>query len=134
MDYTLLSQKALEARSKSYSPYSNFRVGAALLGSNGKIYLGANVENAAYSPGICAERSAFICALMDDCKSFEAIAISSDVDDIVSPCGVCRQFMREFSADLPIILVKSSGEYIISDLEKLLPMSFGPSDLKKTRN
>ncbi|PVU91936.1 hypothetical protein BB559_003918 [Furculomyces boomerangus] len=129
-----LAQKSLEARNLSYSPYSKFRVGAALLTDSGEIYLGANVENAAYSPCICAERSAFIRALMDGHKVFKAIAVSSDVQEYVSPCGVCRQFMREFSSDLPIIMVKSNGEFYESNLEKLLPMSFGPEDLEKPRD
>ncbi|OMJ16956.1 Cytidine deaminase [Smittium culicis] len=134
MDYSELAKKSLEARFLSYSPYSDFKVGAALLTESGEIFLGANVENAAYSPCICAERSAFICALMKGHKNFKAIAVSSMVDDYTSPCGVCRQFMREFSADLPIILVKSSGTFIETSLEVLLPMSFGPDDLVKERN
>ncbi|PVV04074.1 hypothetical protein BB560_001433 [Smittium megazygosporum] len=133
MDNQTLAKKSLEARDKSYSPYSHFRVGAALLTTDGRLYLGANVENAAYSPCICAERSAFICALMDGVSSFSKIAVAADVDDYVTPCGVCRQFMREFSKDLPILLVKPNGEFRESSLAELLPMSFGPEDLEKNQ-
>ena len=90
-----LIEKAKEAMLSSYSPYSNFRVGAALLTKNGKIYMGCNIENGAYSPSCCAERVAFYKAISEGEQEFEAIAVVGD-NEPCYPCGVCRQVMREF--------------------------------------
>ncbi|XP_077312433.1 cytidine deaminase [Lithobates pipiens] len=120
-----------EAKSFAYCPYSKFRVGAALLGKNGKIYRGCNVENACYTLGICAERNAIDRAVAEGCKEFLAIAVSSDVEEeFISPCGACRQVMREFGTELEIFLTKPSGSYLLTSLHQLLPMSFGPENLK----
>ena len=125
-----LFKKAAEARLKSYSPYSGYSVGAALLCSDGLIYTGCNIENAAYTPTVCAERTAFFKAVYDGVRDFAAIAIVGGKDGVIRgifpPCGVCRQVMREFCAsDFRIYLGTESGfeAYTLADL---LPKSFGP--------
>lgn len=138
-DYKELIEKAFQAREKSYSPYSNFKVGAALLGSNGKIYLGCNIENASYTPTNCAERTAFFKAVSEGQMDFEAIAIvggpaavKKGEGDYCAPCGVCRQVMAEFCDPkrFKVILAKSETEYKEYLLEELLPLSFTKADLQ----
>ena len=119
---------AMEAREKSYSPYSNYPVGAALLTKSGKIYQGTNIENAAYSCTICAERAAVFKAVFEGERDFEAIAIVTK--DGGSPCGSCRQVLAEFGLGTIVWLVDEQGEVIQeSTVEKLIPYSFGPSNL-----
>lgn len=126
---------AHEARERAYTPYSHFRVGAALLTKEGKVYLGCNIENAAYTPTNCAERTAFFKAVSEGERNFEAIAIvggpeGSPADNTCAPCGVCRQVMREFcDADFRIFLEDGKGGVLSYRLEELLPQGFGPSDL-----
>ena len=134
--YETLIDMAMEARTMSYAPYSKFKVGAALLGKNGVVYKGANIENASYSATNCAERTAFFNALMDEQKEFEAIAIvggmtSHNKLEYCAPCGVCRQVMREFCdpKTFEVIVAKSKTEYKVFTLEELLPESFGPDNL-----
>lgn len=120
---------AFDAMRRAYAPYSHFTVGAALLGRNGKIYVGCNVENASYSPTCCAERTAFFSAVADGCRKFEAIAIvgghEGNVTDYCPPCGVCRQVMTEFcSPEFMVILAKSFTEQKVFQLKELLPESF----------
>ena len=135
MDKNTLIQKALEARKNSYSPYSKFKVGAALLTKSGEIYCGANIENAAYGATNCAERTAFFSAVYDGHREFSAIAIAGgageEPDNYCYPCGVCRQVMREFCNphEFRIIIVKSAGCYKEYSLDELLPFGFGPEDL-----
>ena len=130
-----LARAALEAREHAYVPYSNFAVGAALLTKSGKIYEGANIENAAYTPTNCAERTAFFRAVYEGEREFAAIAVAGGKageapKDFCAPCGVCRQVMREFcGGDFVILLVKSPGEIKQYTLSELLPESFGPDDL-----
>jgi len=142
-DRTKLIQAAKDARTGSYSPYSKFRVGAALLLSDGSIVKGANIENASYGATICAERTALVKAVSDGKKQFLAIAVAADLDEPVSPCGMCRQFIREFCAlETPILMAPTSynpetdeGKPVVeATLGQLLPMSFGPDDLEKPRN
>ncbi|MFA7572170.1 MAG: cytidine deaminase [Lutispora sp.] len=123
MSYDILIDKAKEAREMAYVKYSNFKVGAALLGKSGKIYTGCNVENASYGATICAERVAFTKAISEGEKEFEAIAIVSSSEDVTYPCGICRQFMSEFGLDLKLIFTdeKKISEYKLSDL---LPHAF----------
>ncbi|XP_044134548.1 cytidine deaminase isoform X1 [Bufo gargarizans] len=126
-----LVQKSHEAKAFAHCPYSRFRVGAALLSQDGRIFLGCNVENACYTLGICAERSAIQTAVTEGAKKFVAIAVASDVEEeFITPCGACRQVMREFGSELQIILTKPSGSYLVKTLQQLLPMSFGPENLK----
>ena len=125
-----LSCLAIEAMKKSYSPYSKFTVGAALLTRDGKVYTGANIENASYTPTVCAERVAFFTALHNGETEFEAIAIvgglAGDVQGICAPCGVCRQVMSEFcSPDFKVVLVKSNdADFEEVTLGELLPYTF----------
>lgn len=123
MSYDILIDKAKEAREMAYVKYSNFKVGAALLGKSGKIYTGCNVENASYGATICAERVAFTKAISEGEKEFEAIAIVSSSEDVTYPCGICRQFMSEFGLDLKLIFTdeKKISEYKLSNL---LPHAF----------
>lgn len=124
-----LIEKALKAREKSYSPYSHFSVGAALLCADGSVYTGANIENASFTPTVCAERVAFFSALNDGHKDFSAIAIvggnsSGDVCAFCSPCGVCRQVMSEFcSADFKIILFDGKNNKVLT-LDEIMPCRF----------
>jgi len=135
MDIKELASASLKARSLSYSPYSGFKVGAALLCKDGTVYTGANIENAAYSPTNCAERTAFFRAVMDGHRDFSAIFISGGPgeapDDFCPPCGVCRQVMREFCNpdEFKIVLVKSETEIREYRLAELLPLGFGPDNL-----
>ena len=139
MDYKKLVKMALEAREMSYSPYSNFKVGAALLTKNGKVYKGCNIENAAYSPGNCAERTAIFKAVSEGEKDFAAIAIVGGPADngeltICPPCGVCRQVINEFvdCEEFDIILGTNKPEDMkVYKLKELLPLGFGPGDLAK---
>ena len=119
----------------SYAPYSHFHVGAALLAKNGNIYTGCNIENAAYTPTNCAERTAFFKAVSEGERDFTAIALCGGLNGVVkdycAPCGVCRQVMREFcKPDFKIILVKSEEEWKIYTLSQLLPEGFGPENLE----
>ncbi|KLO20352.1 cytidine deaminase [Schizopora paradoxa] len=133
-----LIQAAINAKAYAYCPYSKFRVGAALLATSGETIMGCNVENASYGGTICAERTAIVKAVSNGVKSFKALAVTTDVPDCVSPCGMCRQVIREFCAlDMPVLLVPgnfgSAGavEIKVMTLEQLLPMSFGPEHLPK---
>lgn len=119
----------------SYAPYSNFKVGAALLAKNGDIYTGCNIENAAYTPTNCAERTAFFKAVSEGVRDFQAICIVGGKDGVLTeyaaPCGVCRQVMMEFCnpKTFQIILAIDKERYDIYTLEELLPQGFGPSNL-----
>ena len=131
-----LIEAALSARQASYSPYSNFQVGATLLTEEGTIYTGCNIENAAYSPTNCAERTAFFKAVSEGERNFRAIAIVGGAKDkdIVSysyPCGVCRQVMMEFCNpdNFWVITAKSVTEYVAKTLREMLPDGFGPANL-----
>ena len=139
MDYELLVKQAYEAQKLAYTPYSNFQVGAALLGVNGTVYLGGNIENAAYTPTNCAERTAFFKAVSEGVRDFQAIAIVGnkkgavlEEGKICAPCGVCRQVMMEFChpKTFKIILADRPDHYQVYTLEELLPLGFGPEDLK----
>lgn len=133
-----LVRAAITARENAYAPYSHFAVGAALLCADGTVYGGYNIENAAYSPGNCAERTAIFRAVFDGHRDFAAIAVvggpqGQPISELCAPCGVCRQVMREFCdpATFRILMGTSDTEYIESTLEELLPYSFGPENLGK---
>merc|ERR1712080_646163 len=122
-----LCKSSLEARSFSYSPYSRFKVGAALLCGDGSTVQGCNVENASYGLAICAERTAVVKAVSTGKHDFTAIAIAADAgDQFVGPCGACRQFMAEFNPDIPIYLVRPDLEVQVTNLNVLLPEAFTP--------
>src|SRR5262245_12067485 len=122
-----LLKQAIQAREYSYSPYSHYKVGAALLTRSGKIYTGCNIENAGYTPSVCGERTAIFKAVSEGEKDFVALAVATSNGG--APCGVCRQVIREFSQDLQIIIGDIAGEYQVITLAELLPHSFGPEDL-----
>lgn len=123
-DILELLAMAKKAKKNSYSPYSGFSVGAALLGKSGKIYLGCNIENSAYSPTCCAERAALFSAVSDGEREFSAIAVVGDRAPC-SPCGVCRQVLSEFcSEDFPVIVEDGDGAPLTYTLGELLPMAF----------
>ena len=127
--------KAIEARGFAYAPYSNHKVGAALLGKSGKIYTGCNVENAAYTPTNCAERTAIFKAVSEGEREFTAIAVVGGVGDklseVCAPCGVCRQVLAEFCDSNLRIILGTPEKITLSTLAELLPLSFGKSDLNK---
>ena len=129
-----LVERALEQRKYSHAPYSGFRVGAALLTKDKKIYGGCNIENAAYSPGICAERTAIFKAVSEGNRKFDAICIVGGREEkpieFAAPCGVCRQVMMEFcEPDFTIILATDTEHYQCFTLGELFPMGFGPENL-----
>ncbi|XP_026885702.2 cytidine deaminase-like [Electrophorus electricus] len=133
-EISTLIRQALEAKKFAYCPYSKFRVGAALITHDGTVFTGCNVENACYNLGICAERTAISKAVSEGFRDFKAIAIASDLrEQFISPCGGCRQFMREFGASWDVYLSKPDGSYMEKTVEELLPESFGPEDLKMKR-
>lgn len=128
-----LLELAIKAREKAYAPYSGFRVGAALLGKSGKIYSGCNVENAAYTPTNCAERTAVFKAVSEGEREFTAIAIVGGKEDVLAdccaPCGVCRQVLAEF-CDRDFRVVLGTPDNIRGyTLAEILPLSFGKADL-----
>jgi cytidine deaminase len=135
MDKQKLIREAFLAREKTYSPYSQFGVGAALLATNGVIYRGCNIESASYTPTNCAERTAFFKAVSEGVKDFEAIVVvggkMGEAVNYCSPCGVCRQVMMEFCdpKTFLVILAKSEEEYKEFTLEEMLPLGFGPGEL-----
>lgn len=126
---------AIEQLKYSYTPYSSFKVGAALLTKDGKFYTGCNIENAAYTPTNCAERTAFFKAVSEGERAFEAICVVGGKDGILTeyaaPCGVCRQVMMEFCdpETFKIILATGREQYEIFTLKELLPLGFGPNNL-----
>ena len=130
-----LIDTAIEQLKFSYTPYSNFKVGAALLTKSGKIYTGCNIENASYTPTNCAERTAFFKAVSEGVRDFQAICIVGGKDgkltEYTAPCGVCRQVMMEFCnpKTFQIILAVDKERYEIYTLEELMPFGFGPLNL-----
>lgn len=129
-----LIRQAWEARSRAYAPYSGFLVGAALLAKSGVIYQGCNIENAAYTPTNCAERTAFFCAVSQGEREFEAICIVGGKKDgpcgLTAPCGVCRQVMREFcDPEQFLVILAAEDEVREYRLKELLPLGFGPENL-----
>lgn len=137
MDYNELVELALNAREMAYAPYSHFKVGAALLTGNGKVYKGCNIENAAYSPGNCAERTAIFNAVSEGERDFLAIAIVGGLCDdkelkICPPCGVCRQVINEFVNPDEFDIVLGTNKPLdmkVFKLKDLLPLGFGPKSL-----
>lgn len=133
MNYKKLIRAAMDSKEFAYVPYSNFRVGAAILTADGRIYTGCNIENAAFSPTICAERTAVAKAVSEGCRKFTAIAVTGDKGDYLSPCGVCRQVLAEFCdlKNFTVILANNEEDYREMKLEELLPGSFGKENFYK---
>ncbi len=132
MGYQNLIAQAMAAKESAYAPYSRFRVGAALLTANGKVYTGCNVENVSFSATNCAERTAVYKAVSEGEREFSAIVIHGDNHDYLPPCGICRQVLAEF-CDLDsfqVILANNEQDYKVMTLAELLPGAFQPGDLK----
>ena len=130
-----LVERAIKAREASYSPYSSFSVGAALITEDGKVYTGANIESSSYTPTVCAERVAFFSAVHAGERKFKAIAIvggksDNPISEFCSPCGVCRQVMAEFAGKDFEIILSDANTVKVYTLEELLPFSFGKDNLK----
>jgi len=144
-DRERLIKGAFEAKEFAYCKYSKFRVGAALLSTGGEVIKGANVENASYGGTICAERTAIVKAVSEGVRSFVALAVVTDVPSAISPCGICRQVLREFCAlNMPVLLVPSNYDQLVAEgktdggvletsIGELLPHSFGPEHLDLPR-
>lgn len=135
MEYKELIKMAEEARVNSYCPYSGFSVGAALLSRNGRVFTGCNIENAAYGPSNCAERTAFFKAVSEGVTEFSAIAIiggkKNEKGQFCAPCGVCRQVMSEFCKENEFdVILGDEKEFRVYKLKELLPESFGAANLK----
>lgn len=131
-----LMLEAKKAREHAYTPYSHFQVGAALLTKSGKVYHGCNIENAAYTPTNCAERTAFFKAVYEGEREFAKIAIAGGMEGVeaealCAPCGVCRQVMMEFCdpEEFQILLMNGKDNYLQFTLKELLPFGFGPENL-----
>ena len=126
-----LVQAALKARETAYAPYSNFPVGAALECEDGTVFLGCNVENAAFGSTICAERTAVLKAVSEGHRRFRRLAIAGSSGDPCWPCGACRQVLSEFAPSLALLISDEEGRYVTTDLGALLPHSFGAEILDK---
>lgn len=132
MEYKELVKEALKYRERAYVPYSQFKVGAAVLMEDGKIYGGCNIENASFGATNCGERTAIFRAIAEGNENLKAIAIVGDLSTYTAPCGICRQVISEFSnKETDIILIKNEDDYIIKKLDDLLPGAFTKEDLNK---
>ena len=130
MDKEKLIIESKTAREKAYVPYSKFPVGAALLGENGIVYHGCNIENSAFSMTNCAERTAFFKAISEGIHSFKALAVTGDTDGPISPCGACRQVIAEFcDGEMPVYLTNLKGDVMETTVAELLPGAFSKEDL-----
>jgi len=127
---TALLKSSRKAKEHSHSPYSKFRVGAALLTDTGEIIDGCNVENASYGLSICAERTALVKAVSMGFKKFTAIAVAADMEEFIAPCGDCRQVIAEFGVDCDVYLVKSDLSYKKVSVSELLPLAFTSAELE----
>jgi len=135
IDYKLLAAAAVEAKDRAYAPYSKFHVGAALLCADGNVYIGCNVESAAYSATICAERTALTKAISEGTRQIRAIAVSGSFPgkegNYCYPCGECRQMLNEFvTDDFEVIIAKTADDFRVHQWEEILPYGFGPKDLQ----
>lgn len=127
-----LIKAAIDAREKAYCPYSNFKVGAAILFEDGSIHTGCNIENASYGATNCAERTAIFKGISEGLRTIKAIALIGDVNNYTYPCGICRQVISEFAedGDTKIFIVKNENDYIETTLDEILPGSFTKKDLE----
>lgn len=127
----LLVEKAIEARNMAYAPYSNFKVGAALITEDGSIYTGCNVENASYGATNCAERTAIFKAVSEGHHTINMLAVVGDEKDYTYPCGICRQVILEFASEnFKIIIIKNKEEYMVKTLNEIMPYAFSKEALK----
>lgn len=124
-------KEVIEAQSRAYTPYSKFNVGALLVTADDEYIYGANIENASYPATICAERSALVSAYSNNITKFKALVVVTDADDPASPCGICRQVMKELcDDDMPVYLTSKSGEVIKRTVDDLLPLGFSGKDME----
>ena len=128
-DKDLLIEAAKQARENAHAPYSNFRVGAALRSSSGRIFGGCNVENATYGLTMCAERVAIFKAVSEGERGFSAIAVVTDTDVLTPPCGACRQLIWEFCGDIPVSMANLKGKIEVVQMRELFPRPFDDSNL-----
>jgi cytidine deaminase len=126
-----LIDRARQAREAAYAPYSNFKVGAAVLSATGKIFGGGNIENASLGATICAERVAIFTAVAGGCRDLTALAVIADTADPVPPCGLCRQVLAEFNPDCQVIMANMAGQWRLVNLQELLPLAFRLPPWKK---
>ena len=135
IDRAALIRAAFCAREAAYAPYSHFKVGAALLAKDGRVFTGCNIESATFSPTQCAERTALGKAVSEGVREFAAIAVVGARDNApddalpTAPCGVCRQMLYEFAPDLVVLVGRGDGQYFKTTLKELLPHGFGPKSL-----
>lgn len=130
MEIKQLIKEAINSKQRAYAPYSKFKVGAAVLAEDGKIYCGCNIENASLGATNCAERTAIFKAVYEGNRKIKAIAVVGSEDTYTYPCGICRQVISEFAdEDIQIIIVKNENEYIVKTLEEILPGTFTKKDL-----
>lgn len=129
IDWDALERAATEARSRAYAPYSRYAVGAALLGEDGRVFVGANVENASYPLCLCAERSAIATAVSAGVRSFRAIVVATGGARAAAPCGACRQVLAEFPPSFTVRCISDGGDRFETSVAELLPHAFGPSYL-----
>ncbi|WP_195970640.1 cytidine deaminase [Clostridium thermobutyricum] len=132
MKEKILIKEAIKARENAYCPYSNFKVGAAVLFEDGEIYTGCNVENASFGATMCAERTAIFTAVSKGNTKLKAIALIGDLNGYTYPCGMCRQVMSEFAenGDIKVYIVKNETDYLVKTLDELMPGSFTRKDLE----
>lgn len=131
--YTKLIQAAIRAKKRAYAPYSNFRVGAALLSKDGTIITGCNVENSSYSLTLCAERTAIFKAYSAGKRAFAAIAVVSDNEDYTPPCGACRQVLLELAGDIDFVMINAKKKVKVIRIKSLLPLAFTQDNLKRIK-
>ncbi|MCX7883886.1 MAG: cytidine deaminase [Caloramator sp.] len=131
MDNIELIKLANEAKENAYAPYSNFKVGAAIITDDGKVFTGCNIENASYGGTNCAERTALFKALSEGYRKFTKIAVISDSSDYIYPCGICRQVLSEFGTDLEVIVANQKLEYRVHKLSEILPYAFCNKDMER---
>lgn len=131
MDNKELVRLAAKAREYAYVPYSQFKVGAAVLTSSGEVYTGCNIENASYGATNCAERTALFKAVSEGHRKFVKLAVISNNENFAYPCGICRQVIAEFGTDIEIITANCKEEFTVHKLDEILPYAFTPKDLNK---
>lgn len=129
IDWDALRRAAEDVRARAYAPYSEFAVGAALLAADGRVFTGANVENASYGLALCAERSAVAQAIAAGIREFRALVVVAPGPTVASPCGMCRQVLFEFPPSFPVRCYTPEGEMLETDVRALLPDAFGPGNL-----
>lgn len=132
-EYKRLVKDALAAKKRAHAPYSRFHVGAALLASSGRIYVGCNIEISTYALTICAERTAIFKAVSEGDRNFKAIAVVSDDPGYTPPCGACRQVLMDLAGNIDFLMVNGKGNVKVLKMKKLLPHAFGQKNLERTR-